>query len=687
MRYDRDYLLSLIPAIYRVRDYVREDEPHGPLEALIDAIAVQLSTIELNIEQLYDDLFIETCADWVVPYIGDLIGYAPLRGASSAVSSPRAEVASTIELRRRKGTLTVIEQLANDVTGWPAIAIECFTQLAQTEYLNHIRPDRVSTASMRSPLPAQISQSPFLNLPRSVDVRRVASGRGLWNIPDIAIYLWRLSIHNVMGGTPGTPDATHPERFTFHPLGLDAPLYQPVRSVPADQAHADAPEEVPGLASPRLLYAELEQRRALLAIPATPGAIEAQAVGFTTVDPILRITINGIPIDPQFIEICDLSLWTPSPIAGIQASVDPKLGRFVLAAAPGALPVAVDYWYGFPGDVGAGAYARTDLPSTINVAASDNLSSVINAALVPGDADVRVPVSTTFAGAMSILLNPGQNLDLRAGSRSRPVILGALTIKLALGSQITLSGILVSGGIVIEGALGSVKIDNCTVPRSATPSIAWTATAGGALTISSSLLGALQLDPLVQVTIAGSVIDSGADTNAAIASKTAGEAAGALSLDNCTVIGTVAVREADLVQNCLLTGIFTSTRTQQGCIRFTYLPTGSITPHRYQCQPETAIRMAVAAAQKAGATSAQLAAITASETLRVRPDFTSVDIANPAYAQLGLRCASEIATGAENGAEMGVYSSLQQAQKAGNLQTRLAEYLRIGLEAGTFYAN
>ena len=61
------------------------------------------------------------CADWVVPYIGDLIGYQSLHQSVPGIASPRAEVAHTIALRRRKGTATVLEQLARDVTGWDAL--------------------------------------------------------------------------------------------------------------------------------------------------------------------------------------------------------------------------------------------------------------------------------------------------------------------------------------------------------------------------------------------------------------------------------------------------------------------------------------------------------------------------------------------------------------------------------------
>ena len=33
---------------------------------------------------MYDDQFIETCAEWLAPYIGDLIGYRTLHGVVRA---------------------------------------------------------------------------------------------------------------------------------------------------------------------------------------------------------------------------------------------------------------------------------------------------------------------------------------------------------------------------------------------------------------------------------------------------------------------------------------------------------------------------------------------------------------------------------------------------------------------------
>ena len=51
----------------------------GPVfsRACSTVIAEQLAIVDADVDQLYDDLFIETCDPWVVPYIGDLVGVTP----------------------------------------------------------------------------------------------------------------------------------------------------------------------------------------------------------------------------------------------------------------------------------------------------------------------------------------------------------------------------------------------------------------------------------------------------------------------------------------------------------------------------------------------------------------------------------------------------------------------------------
>src|ERR1700742_2128110 len=121
-----DRLYNLLPALYRVRDSAQGE----PLRALLAIISNEFGVIEADIAQLYENWFIETCDEWVVPYIGDLLGIRPIRPIDSAGVSTRAYVANTLAYRRRKGTAFVLEQLARDTTGWPARAVEFFARLA-----------------------------------------------------------------------------------------------------------------------------------------------------------------------------------------------------------------------------------------------------------------------------------------------------------------------------------------------------------------------------------------------------------------------------------------------------------------------------------------------------------------------------------------------------------------------------
>ena len=121
-----DQLFELLPAIYRIRD---EAQGH-PLRDLLRVVNDQAQIVADDISQLYDNWFIETCDEWVAPYIGDLLGVRPLNPVSAKIFSQRAWVANTLGYRRRKGTVAVLEQLARDVTGWPAKAVEFFQLLA-----------------------------------------------------------------------------------------------------------------------------------------------------------------------------------------------------------------------------------------------------------------------------------------------------------------------------------------------------------------------------------------------------------------------------------------------------------------------------------------------------------------------------------------------------------------------------
>ncbi|MBK5248047.1 MAG: hypothetical protein JJE50_01235, partial [Actinomycetales bacterium] len=230
-------LFDLLPAVYRVRDRAQGD----PLRALLAVIDREVRRVEDDIVGLYDDWFIETCREWVVPYIGDLLGVRPLLPIDDPSFTQRAYVANTLGYRRRKGTVAVLEQLARDLTGWPAHAVEYFERLVTTQHVNHVRPHATATADLRDAVALQYASTPFETLTHTAEVRHIDNGRGRYDIPHVGVFLWRLQSYPLTGVSARQVDA---KRYTLDPLGGNLPLF----GVPRDErptAGLAQPEQVP----------------------------------------------------------------------------------------------------------------------------------------------------------------------------------------------------------------------------------------------------------------------------------------------------------------------------------------------------------------------------------------------------------------------------------------------------------
>jgi hypothetical protein len=359
----RDRLYSLLPAVHRVRDVAQGE----PLRALLGVVAPELDGIEADTATLYDNWFIETCQEWVVSYIGDLLGVRPIRSVESARVSLRGYVANTLAYRRRKGTTAVLEQLARDTTGWPARAVEFFARLTTTQHVNHVRPAPPATAAIRDAEAAELAGSPFDPLSHTAEVRRIASGRGRHNIPNVGIFLWRLQSYPVGRGGPGVepldlatarrvagPGGTY---FTFHPVGLDAPLFNLPRTEQTI-THLAEEENVPGRLRRLALHEELEALR-------RGGASAPRFMSDTA--PAFRVWVElaeggpRVEIPREGIFVCEIpdELELASPPA-YAVAVAPEAGRLSFSPSLDPHRVFVMYSYGFGGDLGGGPYDRTE---------------------------------------------------------------------------------------------------------------------------------------------------------------------------------------------------------------------------------------------------------------------------------------------------------------------------------------
>jgi hypothetical protein len=243
-------LYERLPEIYRIKD--EEQKPPGQLRSYLALVEKAFGAIHENIEALYDDLFIETCDDWVIPYIGDLLGTSHLTGNPWTL---RADVADTVALRRRKGTLASIERLTYNLTQWGVHCVELRENLVWNQHLNHQRPDaggdppyglssvtrftpiRGGTVTLRDPAMLSLLGTPFDPFAHVADVKPpVFFGGVRYNLPNLAVFLWRLEDYRVRiskplsrgvhpTGATVSGEATHVARFDVHPLGEPVRLF------------------------------------------------------------------------------------------------------------------------------------------------------------------------------------------------------------------------------------------------------------------------------------------------------------------------------------------------------------------------------------------------------------------------------------------------------------------------------
>ena len=700
--FSAEQLYALLPGVHRLRDA----EQGGPLRELLTLFANELQAIEENIEQLYDDQFVETCADWVVPYIGDLIGYRPLLdGASPALGSPRAEVANTIAFRRRKGTALMLEQLARDVTGWPAHGAEFFEQLATTQYMNHVRPQALASANIRSlatmraldrPRDADMNHGAFNTVAHTAEMRAPQvspdgnSGGGRFNIPNVGLFIWRLQAF-ALSGVPlsADPGDASGRRWRLDPLGCDTRLFrrpQVLRSfdVLSSAANVPAPLTVRGVA----LAPELDLgdgiSLALLRPPALPGDpwLAVPAAEMIVAD--LRDVAGG---------------WNHE--AGVPAdriAVDPERGRVLLGSALVGTPLRASFHVGFSRAIGGGEYERTPPGEALPVqrrareaeALAPHLSAIDSGGrLLVEDSLVYAQTPVFSVAGVTAAGQPGHEVVVAAENGARPLIAAGGDLMLAIGERgrLVLEGLVVSGGALVLAAAADTEprelvLRDCTLVPGLTLDAAGAAVSPGApslvvahpfakVTLQRCITGPLRVATEAELVLQDCIVDAGALSAVAYEGSSADVAGAPLTVQDSTVIGKVHTQVLTLASNTLFVARRVALdgwrapvwaeRTQEGCVRFCWLPPDSISPRRFRCLPSA-------------------------EHPDVLPQFTSLRYGDAAYLQLRGTTPSAIRTGADDEGEIGVMHALMQPQREANLRVRLDEYLRFGLAAGVFHA-
>ncbi|MGW1006964.1 hypothetical protein [Streptomyces sp. NPDC002520] len=703
-----DGLAELLPRWHLLRDA----EEGEPLRALLAVIAEQLDRVRDGVQQGYEDLFVETAAPWVLPYLGDLVGYRTLPGYERVLTTglhgggreelaeaiaPRADVAATVAHRRRKGTLHLLEELSEQVAQWPARAVELSRHVAHTQPVKLYgsggrRGDRGRLLDLRDGSALAVAGGPFEETARTVDVHRANSLRkqGGWTPDGVGLFVWRLKPYALTSSPAYCIDRAR-NLYTFSILGNDTPLV--TKPVPEPSpAHIAAVDNVPAFITRRLLHDRLADYYG-------PGK-----------SLVIRRDGEDQPVPPADIVVADLSDWRYRPKRG-QVAVDPELGRIAFGSRSAPRQgVWVDYHYAFGADMGGGEYERPDREPRpdadfYRVGPGQPYQRIMDAYRAwQGERSpertgiIEITHSGAYQEQLDFDLDPGDRLELRAAEGTRPVIRlldwysnrpDALNIRAMQGDRapherprVVLDGLLVAGrGINVTGPMGAVVVRHSTLvpgwslepecePHSPEePSIVLDRTTA-CVQIEHSILGTIEVigdevseDPL-DIHLRDSILDATGPDRAALSAPDCRHAHAVLHLHRTTVIGEVHTHAVRIAENSVLTGRLHVARRGIGCLRYCYVPPGSRTPRRHRCQPDLVGR---------------------EQAERVRPLFVSERYGTPWYGQLADRCAEEIRRGADDGAELGAFHDLYRPQREDGLRARLAEYTPAGADAGIFF--
>ena len=784
-RYFAEKIWALIPEHYREQDGLAE--PRGVLRGFVEVLAQQAATLRRSNDRLWDDQFIDLCAEWAVPYLGELVATRPVSPLN--LRGRRVDVAKTIYYRRRAGTPRILEELIADITGWEGKVVEEFRRLGRMRHGLDPKPQSLAGlltktppggwADLHSSYGATLAGTPFDEFHYTPDVRRPRGREGRYGIAKLGFHLYRLMSTRLDDVTPrpGPVAGT----FTFDPSGRDVPLFIR-RHRPDDRERLNASRwedwisakewEVPTEMRCRVLnHAEfeiteqvLEELNPLLVNP--PVSLSAADADLVlrflrrfrsqripsearlfqiseALDPALRPAlqqpnvwntllrsslagecgkrallppgvdrtnttdedtsnasvvvkilrddlIRFIPAARELVVAGDLENWTANS-AGVAKNwvIDPRRGRLLWTGTGDAPEPLVSHYQGFSAAIGAGGYDRavtmsgTLIPPFISGGGAIQTTALGGPNFFPPGPfpvlDDSVAQITEIADSDTYSPIDNRNeitrAELRAANRKRPHLRLTRHWKLNTSSnresKLTLDGLWIGADvdhlqIQLRGDFESVTLRNMTIDPGGIDA------AGNAiypvtlsirgnvekLVIENSIVGAIRVRGVGELTnleIRDSIVD-GQQLSIPVISVPAGR----VTMRRVTVFGRVLAEELD-ASEALITGLTTVTNTQKGCFRFSAVverrdpfdsaSTDSRVPHPYESYFVKDFSTA----------------------------FSSTIFGQPGYAQLATSAADYLLRGAENGSEIGAFSSLGNPIKLDSLRAKVEEFAPFGL--------
>ena len=293
-----------------------------------------------------------------------------------------------------------------------------------------------------------------------------------------------------------------------------------------------------------------------------------------------------------------------------EVAIDPLRGRIAFPAAE--LPageLSADFHFGLTAKIGAGPFARGDLPAaTITVAKTRNagfssVQAALNAAPDNGVLPVVIEIldSAVYEEALSIA---GRNfpggLLIQSSALQTPLLrkpaaaVSLLDVATSAIPVLGLDGLMLSGGVVrLAGAVSTLRLRSCSLHP---PSVS--------LQVSVPAAFGLQLQQCISGPISVSALGGGVPLQDSVvqhplATIESPQAATALSfvngvaaLEKSTLLGTLTVRSAS-ISNALCYGDVLMADLQASCLRFSRLPPTLASARAFRCTQATPISVSV----------------------------------------------------------------------------------------------
>lgn len=343
-------LYNLLPSIYRERD----SKSDFFLKKICNIIDNAFKLTMDSIKKTYDIPFIETCDDWAIPYIAANINASIPYAVTNSKYGQRAWIANTISFRKHKGTVSMLEQLARDATNWPAKVVEFFQFINFVPNVNY-NPNKSSIfiPDIRDIAKLDRLMSPFERISHMLDIREIGSSKGLYNIENIGIFLWRIKSLPVLDAPAYYHGSTN---FSFNQFGFDVPIFKKGKPLGerydmAEEINIDGPLNIQTLKDNLDdYYYEYEKYDEDTSNPDISSLTEHKKKS-------LSLKVNDKIIGTNSIIVCSLKDWNIQIPKG-KVAIDPVLGRIRFPENELPKSVYVNYYYGFSSEIGGGFYIR-----------------------------------------------------------------------------------------------------------------------------------------------------------------------------------------------------------------------------------------------------------------------------------------------------------------------------------------